>query len=529
MRDVGGASVAVAGWTLVSRVTGFVRAVVVAAVLGATYLGNTYQAVNVLPNLAFELLTGSLFASLLVPRLVRRLDAGDPEAVRRIAGGFLGVTLLGAALITLATVAAGQLVLGLLSIGVPDPSVAEDQQRVGWVLLALLMPQLALYVLAGTGGAVMNAHGRFALAAAAPALENLGIMATLAATAVVAGGHVGLSEVGTGELLLLGVGTTASVGLHAAAQWWGAWRSGTLLTPRAGWREPEVREVLRLVSPTLAYSGLNALRVYAAIVVANRVPGGVVAFLLAVNFANLPTAIGARPIATAFLPTLSRLAGDRAAFREELVRALGLATFLAVPAAVAYLSLAGPLARAVAVGEMATTQGIALLGAGLAAVAAGVIGEALVVVGTFAAYALRDARTPLRAMVLRTLVTLAGVGLALVVTPGPAVILTLGLALSVGNLASAWQLLHRLRPDVRPVARRLVAPVGRTALASALMSGPAYIVALWVGERSAPVVGVAAAGLVAGAIFLAVQVRLRSPELAFFLGGLRSARAGSPA
>ena len=75
----GSASLQVAGWTAISRVTGFIRAATVAAVLGATYLGNLYQALNVLPNLAFELLTGSLFTMLLVPRLVRHAVAGWPD------------------------------------------------------------------------------------------------------------------------------------------------------------------------------------------------------------------------------------------------------------------------------------------------------------------------------------------------------------------------------------------------------------------------------------------------------------------
>ena len=77
----------VALWTLVSRSTGFVRAAIVAAVLGPTYFGNTYQATTQVPALIFEFLTGSLFASLLVPALVRALDGGGPAAVRRLAPG----------------------------------------------------------------------------------------------------------------------------------------------------------------------------------------------------------------------------------------------------------------------------------------------------------------------------------------------------------------------------------------------------------------------------------------------------------
>src|SRR5919204_2968542 len=88
-------SMTVAAWTIVSRVTGLIRFLVIGAVLGATFFGNTYQFTNSLPNLLYYgLLAGSLFSSLLVPALVRHIDAHDREAAGRIAGGFFGVTLL---------------------------------------------------------------------------------------------------------------------------------------------------------------------------------------------------------------------------------------------------------------------------------------------------------------------------------------------------------------------------------------------------------------------------------------------------
>ena len=70
-------SVSGALWTAVSRLTGFAQTLTVGAILGATYLGNTYQSVNSLPNIVYyQLLSGSLFAAILVPPLVHRIDAG---------------------------------------------------------------------------------------------------------------------------------------------------------------------------------------------------------------------------------------------------------------------------------------------------------------------------------------------------------------------------------------------------------------------------------------------------------------------
>src|SRR5256885_13569262 len=88
-------SMTVAAWTIISRVTGVIRFAVIAAVLGPTFFGNTYQFTNSLPNLLYYgLLAGSLFSALLVPALVRHIDAHDQQSSERVAGGFLGITLV---------------------------------------------------------------------------------------------------------------------------------------------------------------------------------------------------------------------------------------------------------------------------------------------------------------------------------------------------------------------------------------------------------------------------------------------------
>ncbi|MGI8413878.1 MAG: lipid II flippase MurJ, partial [Solirubrobacteraceae bacterium] len=171
-------SLSVAQWTLFSRVTGFVRAAVIAAILGATYFGNTFQATNTIPNLVFEFLTGSLLTTLLVPALVRHVDTHDARATKRVADNFLGLALAGFGAITILGIASGPLLVKLLSLAAGSATVAPCPQHAGLILLALLLPPVPLSALAGIGGAVMNAHGGFGLAAAAPALEAVGVVAT---------------------------------------------------------------------------------------------------------------------------------------------------------------------------------------------------------------------------------------------------------------------------------------------------------------------------------------------------------------
>ena len=523
-------SMSVARWTLLSRVTGFARAVAVAGVLGPTYLGNTFQAANTLPNITFELLTGSLLGSLLVPALVSHVDARRARDVERVAGGFLGVAIGGFLLVAVAGVVAGPLILGLLTSTVGDPAVAEAQQRVGLILLAMLMPQVVLYGIAGIGAAVMNAHGRFALAAFAPTMENIGVMATMALYVALYGLGGDVESIGTPQLVLLGLGTTAAVGLHAAVQWWGAHRTGVRLVPRAGWRDPEVRVLIRRTIPSMGYSGLNALRVFAVLIPANAVAGGVVAFSLAMNFMHLPTALGARPVATALLPRLSRLhiSGALVRFRDEFVHGLGLVAFLLIPAATFYLVLSEPLAQAACYGDLATTRGVGLVAAALAGLALGALGEGVFAFATYASYAREDARSPFEAMVVRTIVSLIGMSIALVVPEGEATMLALGLAISAGNLASVAWLLRRLLRSMPTGTERIAPPLARALVASAAMAPPAWLVTQVLpdggGGDPAAIAVMAVAGALGAVTFLGAQVAMRSPELRFF----RSGRAREP-
>ena len=100
-------SLSVAVWTFVSRFTGILRGITIAAVLGVTYFANTYQFTNSLPNLVFYgLLAGAMFSSLLVPALVGHIDSGDRLAAARTAGGLLGVAMVGMlAIVPIAAVA----------------------------------------------------------------------------------------------------------------------------------------------------------------------------------------------------------------------------------------------------------------------------------------------------------------------------------------------------------------------------------------------------------------------------------------
>jgi putative peptidoglycan lipid II flippase len=517
-------SVTVGTWTIVSRATGVVRVVVIGAVLGPTFFGNTYQLTNSLPNLIyFGFLAGALFPSLLVPALVQHIDRSDASATGRISGGFLGVALTALALLAPVAVVLLPLALQLGGLG-QSGTINQDQVALARWLILMMIPQVFMYAVVGTSIAVMNAHRRFALAAAAPAMENLGIIAVVGLVGWLYAGDRALGSQSTGELLLLGLGSTGAVVVHALVQWWGAHRTGVNIWPRAGWRDPDVTRVIRRSFRSLLQAGLRALQLLTLLLVANRVAGGTIALQIALNFYSLPIALAAFPVALALLPRLARIhhADVETEFADTFARGLALALFVIVPAACGTIVLAAPLAHAVAAGRMDSTAGLAMISGGLAALACGVVGETVFIVTTQAAYSRGDTRTPLLSMLFQTFICLSLCGFAVFAT-GTRVVVLVGSAYAAASLFGGAHLYLRVRRTLHLGDQRIWPTLLRVCIGAAAMVGPVLVSASAVtanvpgriGWTLALVIG-SFTGLV---VFGLSQVLMRSPELAWLKEG----------
>ncbi len=504
-------------WTMVSRVSGMLRIVVVAAVLGPTQFADLYQAANAVPNLLFELLIGTLFGSLLVPALVRHLDVGNGAAAARLASGFLTVAVAVGLLFVAVAVLAGPLIVGVLTAEVPA-HVEVTRTGPAWLLLSLLLFQVPLYMWVGMSTAFQQARGRFALAAGAPSVENVVIIGVLGAYAVLFGTGMPQGQ-GLAEVALLGGGTTAAVLAHATVQWWGARRCGARLAPAwNGWRDPEVRAIVRLAVPSVGYAGLTVVRYVCLLVVAAAVPGGVVAMTMAWAVYMLPGALTARPVAQASMPHLSRAVNrrDDVSYREAFDQNLGLALFFAVPAAIALASLSGPLATTLAFGEMATVEGRQILRYSMLGISLGVIGQSVMEFATVAAYARRDARRPLRAVALRAVVAVVGMLAGLAVVQGPVVMVAIGLSIAVSDVVAGAYLCWAIRRPLPGSASPLARTLGRTMLSGLAMLPVVLVLQALTGPPSGQGSGLLVtmlAGSAGGFAYLGLQWALRSPEL----------------
>lgn len=525
-------SLTVAVWTAVSRATGVVRVVVVGAVLGPTFFGNTYQLTNVVPNLVFYgFLAGSLLSSLLVPALVRHIDSGDAREVNRISGGFLGVEFLALLAAVPVAVLAVPLLVAALGGGSGDAGQQVAQVR---LLLVLAVPQVFMYGVVASATAVMYARRRYVLPAAAPAVENIGVIAVLLAAAATYGtDYADAGSVPGGVVVLLGLGSTAAVAVHALIQWVGAHRCGASIVPLPGWRDPDVRVIVRRATRSVSQSGLLALQVLMLLVISSRVAGGTVAMQISLNFYHLPLALAAAPVGLALLPRLSRLkeAHQADAFAEAFHRALTLALFLVVPASAGYVVLAGALAHSIAAGRLADGSGVALVTAAVAAMSLGLVGETVFVICTQAAYARGEAGIPLRSMVVQTGVALALFVPALLVD-GTTVVTVLGAGFALASGVGGLHLFVRVRRSTAGVGRTwpsLLRIVGATAVMALVVRVTATEVVGHVGGRLGWVLAVAVGSVVGALTYAALHRFIRSPELVWLVEGARGGARGSRA
>jgi len=371
------------------------------------------------------------------------------------------------------------------------------------------------------------------LPAAGPALENITMILTLLVAAVVFGTGTDVETVATGELLVLGLGTTAGVCVHASSQWVGARRAGIRLRPTRGWRHPDVRIVLARIPPMLAFTGMAALQTAVVLVLANAVDGGLVAFQLALSLFSLPIAVVVWPVARALIPQLARRSRlDDGAFAGEVRRATGLVTFVTAPTAVAYVVLAAPIGHAIAFGAFETGDGARLVAVALGALGLCVLAEGWFVLATSAFYAVGNVRTPVRSMLVRVTVA-APLMLCSLAVDGAKVPFVLGVGMTVGAFAGAGHAWHSLS---RRFGTRL--PIRRTAetlIASIAMSIPAAATAWWLTTILPPgelgdVLVVVGSVIIGVATYTVVQFRRRAPELEDLsaVAWKRSRAAGAP-
>lgn len=483
--------------TAVSRTLGFVRVLVVAAVLGTTSLGDAFQSANSVSNVIFELLAAGALSAVLVPAFVDLLDRDDAAAAEQVAGGVLAVALAVLGAITVAGVVGAPLLAQALTIGV-DPDVAADQQELVTYLLRFFVPQVLLYAAGAVATAVLYAKRRFAVTAAAPIGNTVIMIGCLVAFRAVAGPDPGL-DLSTGETLLLVAagtgGVVAFVGVLLAA----CAATGFRLRPRRPRGDPRVKAVLRHAGwGAVLHTGAGLL-LGAAVVVGAGVEGGVVAYQVGWVIFLAPYAVLAQPLHTAILPELvdeareAGLARVGASLRWVLERM----ALLTLPVSAAMIALASPGLRLVSFGETQSE----LLASAVAGLAVGLYAYSAFLLLARGYYALGESRTPGIVSLVAAAVGIVVMAMSAVFLDGTVRVAVMGLGHSaayvIGAIVLAVGLARRTGASMFPAVTVRIAvmsiTVGLAAWAASeavLGSDPSRVASL-----AGVLVGAAAGGL----------------------------------
>ncbi|HJL19517.1 MAG TPA: murein biosynthesis integral membrane protein MurJ [Sandaracinaceae bacterium LLY-WYZ-13_1] len=498
----------VAAGTLTSRVLGFARDVVFAAVFPAAATDLFFVAFTI-PNALRTLLGEGAVSSAVVPVFSEvRVKQGEEPARRYFAAltGLLGLTLL--AVSALGVVAAPALVSVYATGYLDDPTRFAETVA----LTRAVFPYIFFIGLAALGIGGLNALRRFVVPAFAPALLNVALIAA-AFTLVGPAAWLGLPPVGA-----LCLGAVIGGLLQLVAQWPVQRRVGLLRMPRLDLSSPSVRKTLKLMVPLLAGFGVYQLNTMLGRSFATFLPTGSQSFIwYGQRLVEIPQGMFALAIAAASLPTLSELRsrGDLAKVREVFAYSLRLTLFLAIPSTVGLAVLAEPVvAVAFGRGEFSRAE-VVETAASLRWQAAGVwaIASVRTVVPMFFAY--QDTRSPVVASAAN-LVIFAAAALALM---GPLEHVGIAVALSAAGVAQLAMLLWLLRRragrlGLRPVVGSALR-IGAAAVVMGLVSGAIAQLGDWErGGNHAPNVAWLVAAVTTGAgVYLGAAWLLRVPEL----------------
>ena len=524
-RRLVGETAKMASGTMVSRILGFVKAALLVAVLGAANpQAETFTYATLVPNTLYMLFAGGALNTVLVPQIVRHIktDADGGEAfVNRIVTAF-GIVLLGVTLI--ATVLTPQ-VMSLWT----SSTWRTDALAPHWSMLVLMayltMPQLFFFGAFFLVGQVLNANDRFAPMMWAPIVNNIVGIAVLGAYVLTWGVNAAHGEPFTTEqVVMLGVGSTLGIVAQTLALVPAARQIGFRYRPRWDLKGTGLGATFHLAKWMLGYVMLTTIAQVvvsklasdATVAVQNSPGAGMTAYQNALLIWILPHSLLTVSLATAMLPSASRLAAanDMAGVAAETNRTMRLATTFIVPAAVGFAVLGFPFVQLFfgfgRGGDSWQFIALTLLG-----FAGGLVPYTIQYVYLRGFYALEDTRTP---FVLQCLISGSNIVLAwlfVAVDPTPMTIAPrLALAYSVAYLIGAFATYLALRKRLPLLSGRdLLVHLGRVALAVAPGAALAWVIASFTqGSRLVVALGFVAAAVVALVGFFGVAKRLGIAE-----------------
>ncbi|MGP9019799.1 murein biosynthesis integral membrane protein MurJ [Streptomyces sp. BR1] len=528
-------SAVMAAGTLVSRLTGFVRSLVITVALGTSLLGDTYTVAYTLPTMIYILTVGGGLNSVFVPQLVRSMkddeDGGEAYANRLLT---LVMVALGA-IVTLVVLTA-PLLIKLMSSTISDDTAANS---VAVTFARYCLPTIFFMGVHVVLGQILNARGKFGAMMWTPVLNNIVMIGTFGLFIWVYGtsgeSHMGVQTIPADGIRLLGIGTLLGLVVQALAMIPYLRETGFRFRPRFDWKGHGLGKTVKLAKWTVLFVLANqagVLVVTQLATAAGKASGAHGAGFLAYSNAQLiwgmPQAIITVSVMAALLPRISRAAHDNdpGAVRDDISQGLRNSAVAIVPIAFAFLALGVPMCSLLYANT--STEAARSMGFILMAFALGLIPYSVQYVVLRGFYAYEDTRTPFYNTVIVAAVNAAASAACYMLLPAQWAVVGMagayGLAYAVG-VGVAWRRLrNRLGGDLdgahvlRTYARLCLASVPAAAIGGAV--GYAALKGLGQGVFGSLVALVVGGAVLLGVFFVSAK-KMRIEELNSMVGMVR--------
>lgn len=486
---VGRAAAVMAVGTVLSRATGFLRAAMIATVLGLALTADMFAVADAIPAAMYTIVAGGVLNAVLVPQLVRAMK-NDPDGGVAYAQRLSSAVLIVLAVATVLLVLASPLVIRLYTGPDFQNPMLEPQRDTMIALARFTLFQVFFYGVYALLGQMLNARGRFGPMMFAPILNNLIAIAVFGLYFVTMGPKdPDAGEYTAGEVAWFGLGSTLGIAAQALVLLPVLWRTGLRLKFRTDLRGVGLGKAFRLGAWTVGLIGIMQLTQVVVVRLATQATAlasesdaidrgaGIAVYNSAFLIVMVPHSIITVSLATAMLPNLSRTAAadetDRV--RRDVLGAVRAALAIIIPFAGLLLAVAGPLARLL-FGYGAASDDIDLVAVTLAAFLPGLVGFTSTYLVQRAFYAAEDTRTP---FLVQLVVSVIQISLSVVIVP------RLDPVFASAGLAGIWSIAVLIGAGVSlALLRRRFGPVHPVKLAGyvtlvAVAALPGSLAALW--------------------------------------------------
>ena len=499
--------------TLLSRVFGFLRDVVIAGYFGAGLASDAFFVAFRIPNLLRRLFAEGSLTIAFIPVFTEYLTTRGKDEAFQLAGSAVRILSVVLSITTVIGIMISPLIVYVIAPGFVE---SPEKYRLTVLLTRVMFPYIFFIGLVALFMGILNVLDHFAAPALAPVFLNLAMI----------GAVLFISPRLSEPVMGLAVGVLIGGVLQLLLQLPFVIQKGVWFWRKTAFLHPGIKKIGRLMLPAVFGAAVYQINIFVATLLASLLPEGSVSYLYyADRLVQFPLGIFAIATATAVLPSLSRQAAvkDYGALRDIFGHAMRLVFFITVPSMVGLIVLREPIVALLfkrGAFDMNTTRmtAVALLYYGLGLWAFSAV---RIVVSVY--YALQDTRTPVQMAVVSLLVNI-GLGVLLM---GPLQHGGLALATSLASMVNYYLLVWALRKKIGFLEwRELLISAARTLGCSGVMGAVVYGMMLVVlqpldQEFWRQLTGLVATILAGVLVYAACSMAMKSPEMINIVRGLK--------